>query len=424
MQATAEPETREQSALVSALHQFHAAADRLELSDKHREMLTSFKTVFHTEFPVEMDDGSIHVFEGYRVLHNNARGPTKGGIRYSPQVSLDEIKALAMWMTWKCAVVGIPFGGAKGGVVVEPRDLSSDELQNLTRRYTSEITPIIGPDQDIPAPDMGTNPQVMAWMMDTYSMGRGYTIPGVVTGKPVSVGGSEGRFEATGRGLWYLLQEHMQESGGVTGKTFAVQGFGNVGGVAARLLRQSGARVQYVSDIDTGLYHQQGIDAVSLFAHVRGGGTLADWPGEAERIDPAEVLEGEVDVLIPAAIECVITADNAPRVRARLIIEGANGPLTPDADEIMIERGIPVIPDILANAGGVTVSYFEWVQARQYLHWSEQQVNEELRRLLLAAYHEVASRCPIGGNCTMREAAGWIGIERVIEAMELRGIFP
>ena len=272
MQATAQPEAQQESALVSALHQFHAAADHLGLSDKHRELLTSFKTVFQTEFPVEMDDGSTRVFDGYRVVHNNAHGPTKGGIRYNPGVTLDEVKALAMWMTWKCAVVGIPFGGAKGGVVVDPRVLSDDELQNLTRRYTSELTPIIGPDRDIPAPDMGTNPQVMAWMMDTYSMGNGYTIPAVVTGKPVPVGGSEGRLDATGRGLWYLLQEHLRESGGGTGKGFAVQGFGNVGGVVARLLRQSGGRVEYVSDIDTALHHPQGVDTVALFAHVQAGG--------------------------------------------------------------------------------------------------------------------------------------------------------
>ena len=417
-------ELTSESALGSALHQFHAAADRLELSDRHRDLLTAFKTVYETEFPVELDDGSFRVFKGYRVLHNNARGPTKGGIRFSSHVSIDEVKALSMWMTWKCAVVGIPFGGAKGGVIVDPRELSANELQNLTRRYTSEIIPIIGPDQDIPAPDMGTNPQIMAWMMDTYSQAKGYTIPAVVTGKPIALGGSEGRFEATGRGIWYILEEHLQDSGGVTGKTFAVQGFGNVGGVTAKLLRQSGARVQYVSDVDTTLYHEHGIDTVSLFQHVERGGTLADWDGEAERGDPGAVLEADVDVLVPAAIQCVITGDNADRVRADLIIEGANGPLTPDADVILAERGIPVIPDILANAGGVTVSYFEWVQARQYLHWSEEQVNEELRRLLLTAYRNVVSRCPISGNCSMREASQWIGIERVIEAIDLRGIFP
>ena len=419
-----ELETTEDSALDSALQQFHRAADRLGLSDKHREILTAFKTVYETEFPVELDDGTFRVFRGYRVLHNAARGPTKGGIRFAPNVSLDEMKALSMWMTWKCAVVGIPFGGAKGGIIVDPKALSDNELQNLTRRYTSEIIPIIGPDQDIPAPDMGTNPRVMAWMMDTYSQAKGYTIPAVVTGKPVAVGGSEGRYEATGRGIWYLLEEHLREEGGVTGRTFAVQGFGNVGGVTAKLLRQSGARVQYVCDVTTGLYHEHGIDTVSLFSHREAGGTLADWDGEADRIAPGEVLEAAVDVLVPAATESVLTRQNASRVRAKLIIEGANGPLTPQADDILRDRGITVIPDILANAGGVTVSYFEWVQARQYLHWSEEQVNEELRRVLLGAYHEVTSRCPIGGDCSLREGAQWIGIERVTEAIDLRGIFP
>ena len=418
------PQIDEQSALTSALQQFHRAADRLGLSDKYRELLTAFKTVFQCEFPVELDDGSFRVFRGYRVIHNSARGPTKGGIRYAPNVSLDEVKALSMWMTWKCAVVELPFGGAKGGVVVEPRSLSANELQNLTRRYTSEIIPIIGPDQDIPAPDMGTNPQVMAWVLDTYSQAKGFTVPGVVTGKPLALGGSEGRYEATGRGIWYILDEHLREQGGVTGTTFAVQGFGNVGGVTAKLLRQSGGRVQFVSDVSTGLYNERGIDTVSLFRHTEAGGRLADWDGEAERVSHAEVIEAAVDVLIPAAMESVITAENAPRLRARLIVEGANGPLTPDADDILQERGITVIPDILANAGGVTVSYFEWVQARQYLHWSEEQVNEELRRVLLRGYHAINSRCPIGGDCSLREAAQWIGVERVIEATELRGIFP
>ena len=412
------------SALDSALTQFHAAADRLALGDSQRDLLTAFKTVFQTEFPVEMDDGGFRVFQGYRVLHNGARGPTKGGIRYSPDVSLDEVKALAMWMTWKCAVVGIPFGGAKGGVVVDPKSISAAELQNLTRRFTAEITPIIGPDQDIPAPDMGTNAQIMAWMMDTYSMGRGYTIPSVVTGKPIAVGGSEGRYEATGRGILYVLDEHLRDSGGVRGKSVAVHGFGNVGGVAARLLHQAGARVQYICDKDTGIYHPEGVDASAAFAFIEAGHVLADWDGVGQRIAPSEVLEAPVDVLVPASMEHVVTEANAERVRAPLIIEGANGPLTPEADEIMRRRNIPVIPDVLANAGGVTVSYFEWVQARQYLHWREEQVNEELRRLMVAAYHAVWSRCLGESGCSMREAAQWIGVERVLEATTLRGIFP
>ena len=407
-----------------ALQQFQGAADRLALSDRDRDVLTSFKSVYQSEFPVELDDGSFRVFRGYRVQHNAALGPTKGGVRYDDDVSLDEVRALAMLMTWKCAVVGLPFGGAKGGVVVNPRELSRTELENLTRRYTTEITPVIGPDRDIPAPDMGTNPQVMAWMMDTYSMSHGYTIPAVVTGKPVSVGGSEGRYDATGRGILYILDEHLRESGGLQERTVAVHGFGNVGGIAARLLRQAGATVQYICDRRTGLFHPNGIDVRSAFAHVEGGGALDDWGGEGEQIDPEEVLYGAVDILIPAATAGVIRADNAERVRARLIVEGANAPLTPDADALFQERSVGVIPDILANAGGVTVSYFEWVQARQYLHWREVEVHEELRRRMIDAYRQVISRCPIGGNCSMREAAQWIGIERVVEATNVRGIFP
>ena len=422
--ATSEPPSVPNNALHSALRQFHAAADRIGLADQQRDLLTSFKTVYQTRFPVEMDDHSFRLFDGYRVHHNAARGPLKGGIRYSPDVSLDDVKALAMWMTWKCAVVGLPFGGAKGGVVVDPRAISANELENLTRRFTAEITPIIGPDQDIPAPDMGTNAQIMAWMMDTYSMGRGYTIPAVVTGKPVSLGGSEGRYEATGRGLLYLLEEHLQDVGGVRGKNVAVHGFGNVGGVAARLLQQAGARVQYVCDRDTGIFHPQGVDATAAFAFVESGRVLADWDGAGERIAPDAVLEADVDILVPAARENVITTANVDRVRAPLIIEGANGPISPDADRALTDRGVTIIPDVLANAGGVTVSYFEWVQARQYMHWREQQVNDELRRLLTDAYRTVVARAMQAPDCTLREASQWIGIERVVEATTLRGIFP
>ena len=425
MVATVESHRQAESALDSAMRQFHRAADRLQLDDTHREILTAFKTVYQTQFPVELDNGSFDVFSGYRVHHNTARGPAKGGIRYASMVSLDEVKALAMWMTWKCAVVNVPFGGAKGGVVVDPKRLSPGELQNLTRRYTAEISPIIGPNQDIPAPDLGTNPQVMAWIMDTYSMLQGYTVPAVVTGKPVVIGGSEGRLEATGRGILYILEEHMAEQGGVRGRTVAVQGFGNVGGTAARLLKQSGATVQYVCDQYAGRYHPQGIDVVAASEHVQRGGTLVDWQDASEAIDPEDVLYAPVDILVPAAIEGVITGENAHRVRAQLIIEGANGPITPDGDDILQERGIPVIPDILANAGGVTVSYFEWVQAREFSHWTEAQVNDLLRRYMVDAYRAVSSRCPLGGSdCMMREGAQWVGIERVVEAMELRGIFP
>lgn len=416
--------------LRNAVTQFTTAADQLQLDDSFRELLTSFQAVHHTQFPVEMDRGGFKVFDGYRVVHNGARGPTKGGIRYRADVSIDEVKALAMLMTWKCAVVNVPFGGAKGGVSVNPAELSPRELQGLTRRFTTEISPYIGPDQDIPAPDMGTNPQIMAWMMDTYSMAKGFTVPAVVTGKPVSLGGSEGRYEATGRGLLYLLEEHLKSEGGVQDRSVAIQGFGNVGGVAAKLLRRSGAVVMYISDAATALHNPNGLDVEAAFDHVTSGGTLASWAGqrgiEAEEAGAQDVLLADVDILIPAAVECVITADMADDVRAKLVIEGANGPTEPEADAILAKRGVVVIPDILANAGGVTVSYFEWVQARQYLHWSEEQVNADLRRLMTAAYNNVIARCPIGrrGQCTLREAAQWIGIERVVEAIKLRGIFP
>ena len=414
--------------LASTLAQFHAAADAIHLDDRYRAYLTSWKTIFQTQFPVEMDDGSIRIFEGYRVLHDTARGPTKGGIRYSPHVTLDDVKALAMLMTWKCAVVNVPFGGAKGGVTVDPASLSARELQNLTRRFTSELEPIIGPDKDIPAPDMGTNAQIMAWMMDTYSMSHGYTIPAVVTGKPLALGGSEGRLEATGRGILFVLEEHLRAQGGIAGKTVAVQGFGNVGGVAALLLHEAGAKVTHLSDVHSTLHNAGGIDVAAAHTFVQGGGNLTDWANQTrdvEIVDSEDVLTADVDVLVPAAVESVLTAQNADRVRARLIIEGANGPTTAEADEIFRQRGVTVIPDILANAGGVTVSYFEWVQARQYLHWTEQQVNDELRRLIGTAYRSVAMRAAqIGPSCTQRAAANILGIERVVEAIALRGYYP
>ncbi|MFN8639170.1 MAG: Glu/Leu/Phe/Val dehydrogenase [Dehalococcoidia bacterium] len=411
--------------LATALAQFHRAADHLNLSDKHREILTSFKTVYETEFPVELDNGDFRVFRGYRVHHNTARGPVKGGIRYASMVSLGEVKALAMWMTWKCAVVDVPFGGAKGGVVVEPKALSPKELRNLTRRYASEIVPIIGPDRDIPAPDLGTTPQVMAWIMDTYSIQRGFTVPGVVTGKPIAIGGSEGRFEATGRGVLYVLEEHLRSVGGVAGKRFAVQGFGNVGGVAAKLLTEAGGLVEFICDRETGIHVPGGIDTLSAFVHVQSGQPLGTWPGAGERIAPEEVLYADVDVLVPAALEAVITSANADRVRARLVIEGANGPLTTEADDILAAKGITVIPDILANAGGVTASYFEWVQSREFQRWKLDEVNAMLQRYMVDAYRAVAARCAASsGGARLREAAQWIGIERVVEATELRGIFP
>ena len=416
--------------LETALRQFNQAADRLGLRDDLRDMLMSFKTIYQTQFPVDLDDGTIRIFEGYRVHHNAARGPMKGGMRYAPMVSVDEMKALAMWMTWKCAVVNIPFGGAKGGVVCSPNELSRPELEDLTRRFTSEISPIIGPDRDIPAPDMGTNPQTMAWIMDTYSMEKGFTVPGVVTGKPLALGGSAGRFEATGRGLLYVLEEHFRTQGGLAGRTASVQGFGNVGSAVANFLSQAGVSVCYLSDVSAALHNPRGIDAASALRHRNAGGTLRTWleghPGAAEEVAAEDVLLAPVDILVPAAVESVLTEENAPDVRAGLIIEGANGPATADADQILFERGVPIIPDTLANAGGVTVSYFEWVQGRQYLQWSAERVNAELQRVMTHSYREVINRFESEGDRShsMRQAAQAIAIGRVVEAIELRGVFP
>ena len=414
--------------LDGVLAQFHHAADQIGLEDRYRRYLTTWKTVFQTQFPVQMDDGSTRLFDGARVIHNAALGPTKGGMRYAANLTLDDVKALSMLMTWKCAVANLPFGGAKGGVVVDPAALSLRELEKLTRRFTSELEPMIGPDRDIPAPDLGTNAQVMAWMMDTYSMSHGYTIPAVVTGKPVAIGGSEGRFEATGRGVLYLLEAQLSRQGGVRGRTVAVQGFGNVGSVAARLIHQAGGIVTHLSDRFIALHNPAGIDVPAAYAFAAGG-NLQQWheqsPDAAEAIPPEDVLTAAVDVLIPAAVESVLTADNAPRVRAKLVVEAANGPTSMEADAILNERGVTIIPDILANAGGVTVSYFEWVQARQYLHWTEGQVNDELRRILDRAYDAVVTRAANNGRpISQRAAASCIGIERVVEAARLRGFYP
>lgn len=393
------------------------------------ETLKRPKRSLVVDVPIEMDDGTIRHFEGFRVQHSLTRGPGKGGVRYHPDVTLEEVMALSAWMSIKNAAVNLPYGGAKGGIRVDPRQLSHKELERLTRRYTSEIGIIIGPHSDIPAPDVNTNPQIMAWMMDTFSMNHGYTIPGVVTGKPVALGGSEGRYEATGRGILDVMQEHLRPAGGVSGRRVAVQGFGNVGGVAAKLIREAGAKVTHISDKDVALFHRDGIDTSAAYAFVQQGGTLAAWRDQHARdvevVAGADVLTADVDVLVPAALETVLTEANAGAVRAPLIVEGANGPTTPEADAIFRERGIVVIPDILANAGGVTVSYFEWVQARQFQRWPEEQVNQELQRIMARAYQTVSARCPAGTQtCTLRQAANWIAIERVVEAMTLRGVYP
>ncbi len=409
--------------LETALAQFDAAARRLRLDDGLAAILRACKRELAVHFPVKMDDGSIQAFTGYRVQHNLARGPAKGGIRYHPGVTLNEVRALAMWMTWKSAVVNIPYGGAKGGVIVDPKVLSLTELEKLTRRYATEITILIGPSEDIPAPDMGTDGRVMAWIMDTISMHRGYTEPGVVTGKPVSVGGTLGRQEATGRGLLYVVQEAAaQHAISLKGATVAVQGFGNVGAVAAALLQRAGARIVAVSDSSGGLYDGKGLDVDALQRYKQDGAPLSQVSG-GDHVSNQELLTVPADFLIPAALEGQITGANASQIKARVVVEGANGPTTPEADAALAERGIVVVPDILANAGGVIVSYFEWVQDLQFFFWEEDEVNQKLHRVITRAYQEVARRAE-EEKVSLREAAMLLAVSRVVEATRARGIYP
>jgi len=409
--------------LETAIAQFGAAADRLNLDHGLREVLGSCKRELASNFPVQMDDGSTKVFTGYRVQHNLARGPAKGGIRYHPAVTLDEVRALAMWMTWKSAVVNLPYGGAKGGVIVDPKRLSPTELENLTRRYATEISIIIGPNQDIPAPDMGTDERIMAWIMDTISMHRGYTEAGVVTGKPVSVGGSLGRKDATGRGILYLIQQLSRDREiALEGATVAVQGFGNVGGVAATLLAREGARIVAVSDSSGGLYNEKGLDVEALWARKNAGALISELDG-GDHLSGEELLTLPVDFLIPAALEGQITGQIARRVRARFVVEGANGPTTPDGDAALADKGVLVVPDILANAGGIIVSYFEWVQDLQFFFWEEVEVRERLQRAITRAYREVCALAE-KERVSLREAAMLLAVSRVEEATRVRGIYP
>lgn len=407
----------------NALQQLDTAARFLELDPGLHEVLKHPQRELTVNFPVKMEDGTTRIFTGYRVQHNIARGPSKGGIRYSPHTDIDEVRALAMWMTWKCALVNIPFGGAKGGVVCDPRSLSLLETERLTRRYTSEISIVLGPDTDIPAPDMGTNPQTMAWIMDTYSMTRGRTVPAVVTGKPVAIGGSEGRNDATGRGIAVITREAIQEYGmKMEGLRVAVQGFGNVGGVAARILHEMGAKVVAVCDAFGGVYNENGLDIPILRDYMNRDGALISYPG-GTFIAPKDVLELDVDVLIPAATENQITAENAYRIKARIVIEGANGPTTPSADKILQDRGIYLVPDVLANAGGVVVSYFEWVQDLQFFFWYEDEVNRKMEAIMVKAYRDVRAMAK-REEVDMRLAAYLIGVKRVADATMIRGIYP
>lgn len=406
-----------------AVEQFDFAAEKMGLHDNLRRLLRICQRQYTVNFPVQMDNGSVQIFEGHRVQHNIGRGPAKGGVRFHPQVSLDEVKALAMWMTWKCAVVGIPFGGAKGGVTVDPQSLSLHELENLTRRYTAEISVLIGPHKDIPAPDVNTNAQIMAWMMDTYSMHVGYSVPGVVTGKPINLGGSEGRTEATGRGAMYMAAAACKRLGwNLPDQRVVVQGFGNVGSIAAKLLAEAGATVVGVSDVTGGYYNQQGLDIAALLRYSRSNGSLEAYP-EAQRISNAELLALPCDILVPAALEGQLTAENADTVKAKLIVEGANGPTTPEADRIFDDKGVFLVPDILANAGGVTVSYFEWVQALQAFAWTEQEVNSRLRYIMDKSFAVTAATAEQHG-VSLRTGALITAIALVADAATVRGIYP
>ncbi|GAB7004965.1 Glu/Leu/Phe/Val dehydrogenase [Nocardioides sp. AN3] len=387
------------------------------------DLLAAPRREVTVSIPLRRDDGTTQVVTGHRVQHNYSRGPAKGGLRYSPAVDIDEVRALAMWMTWKCALLDVPYGGAKGGVALDPRDYSSAELERVTRRYTSEIRPLIGPSHDIPAPDIGTDEQTMAWMMDTYSVGAGHTVLGVVTGKPLSLGGSRGRAAATSRGVVHVTLAAMAELGiAVSGSSAAVQGFGKVGRGAARYLAESGVKVVAASDQYGGVHDERGLDLGALERHVDETGSVTGFAG-ARSIDNADLLELVVDVLVPAAVESVIHGDNASQVRARLVVEGANGPVTVEADRILERRGITVVPDILANAGGVVVSYFEWVQANQAYWWTEEEVEARLAARMISAWEDVLRHSRRLG-VTLRAAATCLAVERVAEAHQQRGLYP
>jgi glutamate dehydrogenase (NAD(P)+) len=406
-----------------ARSQLRRIAGLIDVSDSMLNVLQECKKCVSVSIPTRMEDGSVHVFEGFRVTHNVARGPAKGGIRYHQDVTLDETKALSMWMTWKCALMGLPFGGAKGGVVVSPKELSEDELQRMTRRYTSEIINLIGPEVDIPAPDVGTGPREMAWIFDTYSMNKGYSVLGVVTGKPLEIGGSLGRVEATARGAAFCIREALRKEGHeVAGRRVAIQGFGNVGRNLALILADQGASIVAVSDSTGGIYNPDGLDVAAAVEHKRTHRSFDGFDG-AEAITNEELLILDCDVLAPCALEQVVTGDNADKVKAGIVAEGANGPVTPEADQILDERGVLVLPDVLANAGGVVVSYFEWVQGLQEYFWKESEVNAKLNDIVTRAFAETW-REHEERDISMRQAAYAIAVGRVAEATITRGLYP
>ena len=406
-----------------AKQQLRSVADLFGLDENIVNVLSDCKKSLSVSVPTRLDDGSVRVFQGHRVTHNIARGPSKGGIRYHPDVTLDEVKALAMWMTWKCALMGIPFGGAKGGVVCDPKTMSKGELERMTRRYTSEIINEIGPERDIPAPDVGTDAQVMAWIFDTYSMNKGHSVLGVVTGKPVQIGGSLGRVEATARGALYCVREALRKQGQPMQDTrVAIQGFGNVGSYLSRFLAEDGAKVVAISDSSGGLHNPAGIDVAAAFAHKAETGSLSGLRG-AEAISNEDLLLLDCDVLAPCALEQVIREDNAPQVRAKVVVEGANGPTTPGADQILEDMGVLVLPDVLANAGGVVVSYFEWVQGLQEYFWKETEVNAKLNDITTRAFHETWNMHEERGT-SLRLASYGLAVRRVAEATTTRGLYP
>jgi glutamate dehydrogenase (NAD(P)+) len=408
----------------TAQRQVDIVADLLHLNGGVREVLKMPKRELTVNFPVRMDDGSFRVYTGYRVQYNMARGPTKGGIRYHPQVTLDEVRALAAWMTWKCAVVNIPYGGAKGGVICDPKHMSIGELERLTRRYASEIAPIIGPEVDIPAPDVYTDSQTMAWIMDTFSMQKGYSVPGVVTGKPISIGGSEGRGEATGRGCSYVVREAAKELGlKLKGASVAIQGFGNAGSVASKILAdEQGTKIVAVSDTKGGITNPDGLNPHAVDEHKRKTGSVIGFPG-SKPIANEEILTMKCDVLIPAALENQLSAKNADKVQAKIVAEAANGPTLPEADTILFQKGVTVLPDILANAGGVTVSYFEWAQDLQGFFWTLDEVNQRLERVMVGSYADMRKQAK-AHSVHNRTGAYLLAIQRVVDAIRIRGIYP
>jgi glutamate dehydrogenase/leucine dehydrogenase len=407
----------------AALENFDLAANELGLEENIRAMIKYPERILMVSVPVRMDSGKIVRFEGYRVQHSTMRGPAKGGIRFHPNVTVDEVKALATWMTWKCAVVNIPFGGAKGGVTCNPKAMSMGELERLTRRYASAILPLIGPERDIPAPDVYTTPQIMAWIMDTYSMNKGYPVMGVVTGKPISLGGSLGRNDATGRGCYYTVLSSCQHLKiPVEGARVVVQGFGNAGSIAAKLFHAANAKILAANDSTAAIYNRNGLDIPKLILHKEQTGSLRGFPG-AETISPEDLLTLDCEILIPAALENAITVENAHAIRARIVAEAANGPVTPEADQILDRKGVFLIPDILCNAGGVTVSYFEWVQDENHLFWDEQDVNARLEKVMTRAFNDVL-KIHLDRKVSMRLAANMLGISRVAEANRIRGLYP